>query len=413
MQVAGCQPNSATYRMMADGFCRIEDFERGLRVSNAMLTSGHCLRVDTFCSLIFGFCEMGKLADPCFVLEEMERRKKEFNSEAWEALTRNVCKAEDTHALFKHVADLYTFNHPYELYNLIGLARNLDEGLPQTPIASSDQASNLSETPAANSAPTVSTPIDELGDSDEAPAVTPAGPPAPAPITGTPTSPPVVPVVTPNVGPAAGASATVATADPPHTLTFFMHHVTGGSNPSALAVTGITTNPTVNSQVPLAKPDEAAVPVNNRGPVTNSNGAVVSNSGVPLFNGAQLPSGAGIPELKTGNMAVIDAELSEGQSVGSGVLGKAQGFYFSTSIDGTCYTMAFTAMFESIQYVDSLNFFGVFRTAVSDSQLAIMGGTGKYVDAKGFASVKTIHSSNEHSTDGLETQLEFTVYLSL
>ncbi|KAK9123864.1 hypothetical protein Sjap_013466 [Stephania japonica] len=163
-----------------------------------------------------------------------------------------------------------------------------------------------------------------------------------------------------------------------------MHHITEGSNPSALAVTGIATNPAVNGQVPLAKPNGAVALVNNK-----------------------VPSGAGIPELKIAKMTVIDAELSEGQLVGSGVLGKAQGFYVSTSVDGTCYTMAFTAMFESTQNFDSLNFFGVLRTAVSDSQLAIMGGTGKYVDAKGFATVKTIHSSN-----GSEPLLEFTVYLS-
>lgn len=109
---------------------------------------------------------------------------------------------------------------------------------------------------------------------------------------------------------------------------------------------------------------------------------------------------------------MIDDELTEGHELGSGFLGRAQGFYVASSVDGTSQTMAFTAMFESDHYVDSLSFFGVHRTAVSESQLAIMGGTGKYVNAEGFAIVKTIPAANQHETDGVETLLEFAVYVS-
>lgn len=48
MHVGGCKANQATYRMMADGVLRIVDFEGGLKVANAMLSSKHCPRLETF-----------------------------------------------------------------------------------------------------------------------------------------------------------------------------------------------------------------------------------------------------------------------------------------------------------------------------------------------------------------------------
>ncbi|KAA8539407.1 hypothetical protein F0562_026099 [Nyssa sinensis] len=76
------------------------------------------------------------------------------------------------------------------------------------------------------------------------------------------------PVVTPavtqaNIGVTVATSATAAKAEPHHTLSFFMHDILGGSNPSAQAIAGIVTNPAVNGQVPFAKPNGAVLPVNN------------------------------------------------------------------------------------------------------------------------------------------------------
>ncbi|KAI5665742.1 hypothetical protein M9H77_15595 [Catharanthus roseus] len=114
-------------------------------------------------------------------------------------------------------------------------------------------------------------------------------------------------------------------------------------------------------------------------------------------------------------MTVFHDELTEGHEMGSGLIGKAQGFYIASSEDGTSQTMAFTVMFTSGSYDDSLSFFGVHKTASSESHLAIMGGTGKYVNAKGFAKVKTfpVGLGGSHGiTDGVETVLEITLYLA-
>ncbi|GMI87070.1 hypothetical protein like AT1G07730 [Hibiscus trionum] len=233
--------------------------------------------------------------------------------------------------------------------------------------------------------------------------------------------------------------------DPDHTLTFFMHDILGGSNPSALAVTGVVSNPALNGQLPFAKPNGANLPVDsgisqntgNTGLLNNNNVPLLSglggstqamlqnggnnggnnnnnNGGFPALVGGQLPSGSALQKLMFGTMTVIDDELTAGHELGSEFLGKAQGFYVASSVDGTSQTMAFTAMFQSGHYADTLSFFGVHRNGVSESHLSIMGGTGKYVNARGFAIVKTLPASSnqQQETDGFQTVLEFTVYVT-
>ncbi|KAJ0560306.1 putative dirigent protein [Helianthus annuus] len=263
---------------------------------------------------------------------------------------------------------------------------------------------------------------------------------------------PTTPVVAPEAGddvtplgaippnPATSAAGVVPVEGPDHTLTFFMHDILGGSNPSAKAVTGAVTNPAVNGQVPFAKPNGANLPVNNGVPQDDGNNGIINNNNLPFLtglggttsnvfqnnnnnnnnnnnvfaaiNGGQLPQGNALQQFMFGTLTVIDDELTEGHELGSGLIGKAQGFYVSSSIDGKSQTMAFSVMFMHGSYIDSLSFMGVHRSAVAESQLAVMGGTGKYVNAKGHAVVKTFQGTNQQNNDGTETLLQVTVYLA-
>ncbi|XP_058100113.1 dirigent protein 9-like [Magnolia sinica] len=277
---------------------------------------------------------------------------------------------------------------------------------------------------------------------------------SPAAVVG-PTQPtnPVVPPVTVATSPAAvvaptqpsgnGAtttSATVADAEPHHPLTFFMHDVLGGSHPSTRVVTGIVASSTVNGQLPFAKNNNGAVlPINGGVPLLNGNNGVINNNNnngpfltglggqstttingnninggnsLPFVAAGQLPVGSTLQKLMFGTITVIDDELTEGHELGSAVIGKAQGFYVASSEDGSSQTVAFTAMFEDDHYANSLSFFGVHRTVSTESQVAIIGGTGKYANAKGYAAIQTLHPVDQHTTDGVETLLEFTIYLS-
>lgn len=143
--------------------------------------------------------------------------------------------------------------------------------------------------------------------------------------------------------------------------------------------------------------------------IQNNNGNNNNFNGVFGFN--QLPTGPALQKLMFGTMTVFDEELTEGHELGSGMVGKAQRFYVTSARNGLSQTMAFTAMFESGGYSDSLSLFGIHQTSLSESHLAIMGGTGKYMNAKGFSIVKTFPAINQHNGDGVETVLEISVYL--
>ncbi|XAR72056.1 hypothetical protein NMG60_11018556 [Bertholletia excelsa] len=217
---------------------------------------------------------------------------------------------------------------------------------------------------------------------------------------------PKVPILPTKLEPNSASTPAPSAADYSYrTLSFFMHDIIGGSTPSASMVTGIA-----YPRLPFAKPTGVILPLSNaKSGFIYSNDIALNpflpNSGNNLINW-------GFGELPFGTITVIDNELTRGQELRSGLVGKAQGFYVASSEDGRSVIMAFTAMFDRGGYSDSLCFFGVHRTAVSESQLAVMGGTGKYVDAKGYATVKDFPPASEPETNGIERLLEFTVYVT-
>lgn len=246
---------------------------------------------------------------------------------------------------------------------------------------------------------------------------------------------PVPPLVT------ASPVAAVNGVDQQHTVSFFMHDILGGSNPTARAVTGVVTNPALNAQVAFAKPNGANLPLNNGVPQNNNNDGILNNNNLPFLTGLggttgnvfnnngnnianggmgfpvtntnQIPEGMTLEKVMFGTMTVFDDELTEGHDLGSGLVGKAQGFYIASSVDGTSQVLAFTAKFQENSYVDSLSFFGVHRTQVSESHIAIIGGTGIFLNAQGFAIIKTFPvNPQQHNTDGLQTLLQLTAYIS-
>ncbi|XVE59195.1 hypothetical protein DITRI_Ditri05aG0026100 [Diplodiscus trichospermus] len=217
-------------------------------------------------------------------------------------------------------------------------------------------------------------------------------------------------------------AATTSSSDN-RTLSFFMHDIFGGSAPSVRAVTGIIANTQVNG-IPFSKPNKGIFPKSRGVPLITAN-TVINNNGnnnlitngkaLPFVTAGQLPQGATLQKLLFGTITVIDDELTEGHELGSSIIGKAQGFYLASSMDGSSHTMAFTAMFHDMDAhdgEDAISFFGVHRTAALESPIAIVGGTGKYENAQGYAIIQTLHHTNEHTTDGVDTLLQFSVYLT-
>ncbi|KAI3426660.1 Dirigent protein [Psidium guajava] len=289
--------------------------------------------------------------------------------------------------------------------------------------------------PVADVAPAA--PEDAAAPEPEAPSV-----PATTPVAN---AAPTVAISAPGGAATAAANPAVAAnpgADPQ--LSFFMHDILGGLHPSSRVVTGIIANSGDNS-LPFSKPNNNVFPVNGGVPLVNGNlnglinnnnlpsltglnggpsSTIIQNSGnnnqvpggnnQPFITAGQLPAGATLQQLMFGTITVIDNELTEGHELGSSVLGKAQGFYLASSLDGTSHTMALTVLLHGSDHEidDTISFFGVHRTASVDSQVAIVGGTGKYEHAKGYATVETLPQQDQHTTDGVDTILHFNVFFS-
>lgn len=244
-------------------------------------------------------------------------------------------------------------------------------------------------------------------------------------------------------GATTGAATGAIGAEP---ITFFMHDIVGGTKPSVRIVTGVVASTAASGQLPFARPNTDIFPIqgalplpenannlfnNNNVPYVaglsgtsttivqnnaNSNGfgaASAPSGDIPFVNAADLPTGTTLENLLFGTTTVIDDELTEGHEIGSAVLGRAQGFYVASSQDGTSKTVLLTALFEGGDHTDdTISFFGVHRTAAPESHIAVIGGTGKYDNARGFAVIQTLHPGDQGTTDGVETLLQFSVHLS-
>ncbi|XP_045798319.1 dirigent protein 24-like [Trifolium pratense] len=320
-------------------------------------------------------------------------------------------------------------------------------------------ASPIVQTPAATTTNTVTpvsggedTNVDPLVSENEAPAedIPPVGSPAtdetpeelPQPEAEVPLPPPEVPL--PAVSNVTPVSAKPVGKEP--SLSFFMHDILGGSHPSARVVAGIVANTDVTG-LPFSKlnnnlfPITGGIPLVNpklNGIVTNNNlpnlvglsaaqsSTVFKNSGTsntvsggnnqPFVSAGNLPGGFTIQKLMFGSVTVIDDQLTEEHELDSSVIGRAQGFYLASSLDGTSKTIVLTVLVHGGEHHDgvddTISLFGIHRTASPESEIAVIGGTGKYENARGYASLETLLKEDEHTTDGADTILHFSIYLT-
>ncbi|OVA18256.1 Plant disease resistance response protein [Macleaya cordata] len=139
-----------------------------------------------------------------------------------------------------------------------------------------------------------------------------------------------------------------------------------------------------------------------------------------VIGGLSFPAIATLQGLELGTVTPINEQyLIEGPLFGASFFGKAKGVYVKSSSDNDegGHMMAMNVMVASSGYKDSLRFFGVHRTAAPDeSHIAVIGGTGKFHGANGYATVKTVTvglNDQENKVFGVKKQLlMFTVYLS-
>ncbi|XP_009778390.1 dirigent protein 25-like [Nicotiana sylvestris] len=171
----------------------------------------------------------------------------------------------------------------------------------------------------------------------------------------------------------------------------------------------------VNShQLPFSKPlgyfpPVGGIPLTDTNPTVEMNGLhtrALDLEGISMT----FPAIATLQELELGTVTTIDENIYEGSIYGSSLMGKAQGMYVASSEDGSSHMMAMTTSFLSNEYKDSLRFFGVHKGDVFESHIAVIGGTGKYHDANGYATVKIVNATSNKS-EGAYKILSFSVYL--
>ncbi|CAN4106869.1 unnamed protein product [Withania somnifera] len=338
-------------------------------------------------------------------------------------------------------------------FNYVSPARILNDVSSDEPVvAPVVVAVPVATVPSGHFPATVTTPNSNeapIGDDSSIAATTPAVPIAPSADLPDQPEPDAAPIIAPAapVATDTGAATPATLANPilDHSkFSFFMHDILGGTHPSGRVVTGIVASTDVNN-LAFTKannhvfPIDGGVPLNNINNIINNNNypflaglngqqqsnTVLQNTGnnnivnsgdnQPFVTAGQLPSGLTLQQLMFGSIIVVDNEITEGHELGSSILGKAQGFYLTSSSDGTSHTLALTTLFHGAhehEVDDTISFFGIHRTATPISHIAIIGGTGKYENAKGYATIETMPHVDQHTTDGVETITHFTVYIT-
>ncbi|KAJ8759892.1 hypothetical protein K2173_009993 [Erythroxylum novogranatense] len=192
-----------------------------------------------------------------------------------------------------------------------------------------------------------------------------------------------------------------------HRITFLMRNVLNSTSSSPKPATTKVTN-----QIPFPKPLGLFPPIGGI-PLSQSNPMNTVSQTLDVWNiGLPFPARATLQELEYGSVTEIEEELFSSRN--SEFVGRAVGIFVASSEDGTSHMMAMTASFAGYEFKDCLRFFGVYKVDGPESHVAIIGGSGKYRGANGYAVIKTVDEDSKAVRKGKRTErlLLFDAYLS-
>ncbi|KAF5794780.1 putative dirigent protein [Helianthus annuus] len=200
------------------------------------------------------------------------------------------------------------------------------------------------------------------------------------------------------------------------TMTFYMPNILNSTlhyPPTTPSTTQVNTQP-----IPFSKPLGLFPPVGGI-PVSDSNSIPNQSAGL-----AGIGIGTGISfsasdilreELEFGMVNTIDVDLLEKTNLyGLTLLGKAKGMYVASLENGGSQIMAMTTSFVDNEFKDELRFFGLHQADInSESHVSIIGGSGKYEGANGYATMKAVklRSKSVKNHGGSDIFLLINVYL--
>ncbi|PON75333.1 Disease resistance response protein [Parasponia andersonii] len=155
------------------------------------------------------------------------------------------------------------------------------------------------------------------------------------------------------------------------------------------------------------------LPETNPSNIPTTTGSSPQTLNLPGIVGLSFPAArATLQELEFGIVTSIEEDIYHPNFGPQVLIGKAQGIYVASSEDGSSHMMAMTASFGDGE-VHGLRFFGVRKTDVNESHIAVIGGVGKYRGVNGYATVKLVEQrSGEERASPNYKLLKFSVYLS-
>ncbi|KAJ3703271.1 hypothetical protein LUZ61_006976 [Rhynchospora tenuis] len=111
---------------------------------------------------------------------------------------------------------------------------------------------------------------------------------------------------------------------------------------------------------------------------------------------------------EAGKLKFINQKIRGEGDIDEPLIGQVEGVQVTSLGDSTSSILALEASFASTtgETEDSLRFFGVHHTDGAESQIAVVGGKGKYEEASGFAVIKGGGGPESSGND-----FGFTVYL--
>ncbi|XP_062205855.1 dirigent protein 16-like [Phragmites australis] len=115
--------------------------------------------------------------------------------------------------------------------------------------------------------------------------------------------------------------------------------------------------------------------------------------------------------LRPGTVTVVDEQLRGKKEFGLPLEGRLQGILVTSLADNSSHMVAVKASFAGDGTGDSLRFFGVRRDDEEESHIALVGGTGRYDGATGFAVLRAADAPETGGNVSLSRALSFRVHL--
>jgi hypothetical protein len=117
--------------------------------------------------------------------------------------------------------------------------------------------------------------------------------------------------------------------------------------------------------------------------------------------------------LRPTAVTVVDERLRDSKEFGLPLDGTLQGVLVVGVADNGGHMVSVKASFAGDGADDSISFFGVCRDDQEESHVAVVGGTGRYTGASGFAVVRAagVPETSGNNNVSLSRALSFSVHL--